>query len=294
MIQNDPGPARTFLGEWGIELENLAGLIRPLEPGECLLLAGSVAEGLANSDSDVDLLLIGGPSGLPGLMLRDATVEITTLKHGSGAEISVEVYSPAHVAELARKVSRLIGSIEDPATMEMLDLVDEVADRKLLHRVRTGIPLAGEAEVLLWRERLRVERLPEIMAGMRLIQHFAAREDAISHVVEGDIESACWIFTRSVAEMAGALLASVDETQYADRWLIRLLRRHEQQIGPELADRLISLMLVPVRTHRGIAEAMGFLDALLLIVVERLPLLAGAYARLAEEYPIRTQFDSVP
>jgi hypothetical protein len=282
--------ARAYLSPRGASVTDLAEAVRPIEPGEFLLLAGSVPEGLANDDSDVDLVLLGAPSDLSGIALREAVdVETNNFRHESGIEISVERFSPEYGEMLAGRVRELIGAITDPDAMGTVDLIDAEVDRRFLHRVRHGVPLAGEEALEEWRERLVSRRLPEVMAGLHLMKHFTQREDAFSHFDDGDLQSASWVFAQSVAEMAAASLASVGETHYNPRWWVRLLDRHSAALGDRTADRYVDLLLSPARTVEGIEEATRFLDEQLGVIIERLPSLAGAYARITLEFPLRTQ-----
>lgn len=277
--------------EWlsgrGLTLDSVRQFAPPIQVGECLLLAGSVAEGLANDESDLDLLMIGGQAPGNGLVLAFEALE-TVNKRVADLDVSVESYEPDFVESLGVKVGRILSVMDAPETADRIDIISSLGDRKLLHRLRTGIPIAGEDVIARWRSRLSVDRWPMVLAGLSLIEHFTYREDTLSHLAEDDVESAGWVNIKASTSLASAVLAATGETNPNTRWLIKLLRRSSDAIPDDLAVRVLDLLRSPPFDAEAIVGAIALADDAMGFVFEQFPTLLTASLRLTEEFPTLT------
>lgn len=279
--------AQRHLSKFGLRLEEIASFIRPLEDHECLALAGSVAEGLANEESDLDLLLVGNSPDIAGLTLREERIEISTIVTPSGLELSIETYDTSEVERLAATMRVLVHCLDDPQSISELPIIYEEADRKFLHRIGTSIPLANGVLLDDHRKALRLERLPDVVALARVMDHFAHREDAVSHAVHGDWESASFALMRSAADIAGALVAGAGLTNHNARWFIELLRRAQPQLDGVNVESVIELMLTRVDEPGSFDRHVALLDELVVALAVRLPNLVPLAERLGSEFQVR-------
>lgn len=282
--------AERFLGERGLRLADLPGLLRPLADDEALVLGGSVAEGFANADSDVDVLLLGGYLAGDGIVFQDSACEISTLAGEKQLEVSVEAWRPGDLESIAARMDTNVALIEAPETLTRAELIGHDSELRLLHRIRTGVVLANRAVVEQWRRRLHSDRLPAYMTLYWLNKHFGAREDAIAEWMGGHRRSCTHLFRECAAALSGALLAASGETHPNARWRVRVLERERDTLPPGAADRLSDWLCAPpaFAADADVERALAACDALLGEVFARQPEIVGALARLVKVFPLRT------
>lgn len=278
--------ARTFLHGFGLELEEIVDLIRPVGENELLLLAGSVVEGLANAESDLDLILIGDGPRLASLTLREERVETSTIIHPSGLEVSIDTYEPKELERVSATMRVLVHCLDDPESIDTFPIIYDESDRKLLHRLATSIPLANEAAVVRARAGAFVDRLPEVVAITRMIDHFSHREDAISHANLQQWDAASFSLMRSATDIVGALNAAAGLTNHNARWSIPLLRQAAAQLPPFDVDFAVDLMLSRVQDNTTFDAQVDRMNELVGVVAQQLPGLLPISAKIAEHFPI--------
>jgi hypothetical protein len=139
--------AQKHLHDIGLSIEQLTKLVPDLEPGEALLLVGSIPEGLSTAASDVDLLRIGHPTGRGLVRPFSAGVE-SAWRLAGGATINIQAWNLDDVEALGRRVLegfRVVDGELDAENREPRVQHYTGEERLFLHRCSTGVVLAGEA-----------------------------------------------------------------------------------------------------------------------------------------------------
>lgn len=276
------------LGKRGISFADLATYARPLDDHECLLLVGSIAEGLGNADSDVDLMLIGARGRTDTVRISQTQCDAETVLPTELAEISIETFEPEQLLQLAPIMTAAAAAFDAPEDATDLPVLNNQEEAKLLHRLANGIPLVNSDVVDEWRHRLRLDAFREIFALSSSIKHFADRENGLSHVLEGDFDTASVCFRESASEAAAVLLAAVGQTQPSTRWRLRVLQRHRDELGHEHVDALIAAMLDRVSTREDVERLLVMFDAVVLRAAQLLPRVAHVGARIAAHFPVHS------
>jgi hypothetical protein len=248
--------ATRHLEKFGVGMSDLLPLVGELEGAEAVLLTGSVAEGLANPDSDIDLMVIGQP-----LEARDGVTTtgrncqvVNALGQPCGFDIQITVFTPEtactvldRFAEFVRtwdqKLAAFVGGGDVDATPWAFPWFAPT-ERLFLHRLRTGIPLAGSETVSRLRSDGGLERLPLQTFFTAVHACYGFLEDAIAQAdqPDGDHDTACVMLTLAADATAEFLLAGAGETHPYAKWRPKLLRRHREEIGPD-SDTVLDFLL---------------------------------------------------
>jgi hypothetical protein len=240
--------AEAYLSRRGLSLARIEECIDEVMPWETVLFGGSIPEGLANLDSDVDLLLLGDTQvaesdvALPQLQAGDS--EVTFKPNLGSMRVTIEVVRPAHLEVLGRRMEEMVSVLLRPDAARFFQGFSEF-DLRTMHRVRTGAPLRNPEVAARWRTRLHSDFLPIYTVALMILQHFLHREDAIGEAREGRRESALWSLKIAFGYVAGLLLASVDETNPNPKWRVRLLQLRRDEVGAELADSVVEHLVSP-------------------------------------------------
>lgn len=240
--------AEAFLGRFDLSLNQLLEGIGDVAPWETVIFGGSIPEGLANEKSDIDLLflgdtdLLGSAPILPPIQVGGATIAFRP--NLGSLRVQVETVRIAHLERLARQMSEVAADFQEPEKAACVRAFGEL-DLRTIHRVRTGLHLKNGQVAETWKTRLRCEILASHLLASQAAQMGIALEDATGELNEGRSESAMWALQRSIRAAAGALLASVGETNPNPKWCVRLLQIHRRMAGPELCDRLVEHLIHP-------------------------------------------------
>lgn len=275
----------------GLALDSLAAFARPLDADECLLLVGSVAEGLANADSDVDLMLIGSRTPGRSFAIDRGACAIETIHVSEATEISIETFEPSYLRHLEPAMAQAEQALADPGSANGVSLITSIPHLEILHRIATGIPLGNGDVVEGWRERLHLDVFSEVLALGASTDHFANREDGISHVLEGDYQTATLCFRLAASDLAATLLATVGCTVASRRWQFRLLRRHEDEIGSRQVAALIASMMDRVEGRADVEALLAMFDELLLDAAGRLPRVTELALQMVDAFPVHSHLD---
>jgi hypothetical protein len=124
-------------------------------------------------------------------------------------------------------------------------------------------------------------------------QHFARREDTIGEGRENRRESTLWGIRGMLTHLAGALLASADETHPYEKWRVRLLQLYREQLEPKLVDRLIENLVTPQHTdfQTYLHEMVDFSDKILEFTLTRCPDVFPVLMAMRKEIPFTTHPD---
>ncbi len=273
--------ASEFLSRWSLKLADLAPLVRPLRDTETLLLVGSIPDGLANPLSDIDLMLVGDGELDAGLVVSESEFDESVGRLPAGQELNLEYWKGADLERLADKLQVVLDVIADPSRLTKLNRLTE-AELRLAHRVRTGVVLANPGLAQEYRRRLRADDLPDYLILHWITAHYILREDAIAQAHEGDGLSMVWMLRFALDFLAGAMLASVGETNPYSKWRPRLLERNAQTLGRAQVDRLLGLMFAASSgdSRHQVSEGIDFADQALAEILERRPHLLPAMMEL--------------
>ena len=285
--------AKRFLAERSLDFESLARTVPPMRGRQVLLLSGSIAYGLANKESDIDLLVLSDEALDP----RDSTVvsykEFDAWNvRVNGQDVNIEVFGLNAVRNVAERHAQMLRLLDDPAATKRLESFSE-GELQLLSRLRDGIVLANPEAAQFWRDQMRLEAFPLYLIVKSVSEHLIAREDAIGQYEQGELETALAISMQSIVELCIGLLASVGETCMKHKWQLRLLRRQEEAIGGELVDAIVQARFPDVRrADEEIKRAIALANRIVSQISQRKPEVAEMLATINARFRLTTRIAS--
>jgi hypothetical protein len=226
----------------GIAIDAIRGYLRPLGHDEMLLLVGSVAEGLASPESDLDLLLVTDDANVGSGNACEAILRSMPV----GFDLNIEVVGHRRVEALGAEFLRSLEIAKSafPGAPRALPFLggDEL---RLLHRLRTGIPLsAPEGAIDALRERHALHALPDLCLLQHAACHLRLRADARQSAFEvADPFTPLLMSQLAMQHLIGAVLASIGESNVNPKWFLRLLRDHRRALQAYDPERLARLAL---------------------------------------------------
>ena len=192
------------------------------EPREVgVMLVGSLSEGVGTDASDVDLLVLCERASAGND--RHAALQITasasreTLTYIDGLEVNVQTVFRRDMGQLVRSFIEIAPALYDPKLLKSIPLLDQTQLR-FLHRLRTGIPMAGGDVIDRWRDELMTDLLPAytVVANYVLYRELAEKAEAVRGRTNGTVA----LVGRRAAEAAMfALLATLGFTNPSRRWI---------------------------------------------------------------------------
>lgn len=241
----------------------------------CVLVTGSICEGLGSASSDIDALVL----------LRDRKnrrkiakmLELTAGKtrdvvfYRNGIEINIELTARDDLNDLIMDLVTVGDSVYNPDGLPALPNL-EVWKRQFMHRLRTGWVLRNPEEVAMWRDEFFVEILPLYQSVFCYFSSVEMYEDAWANRRQTP-ESTTYI-ARSCAEWAlNALAARHGFTGQSRKWLIHWLDRIDDaqaQPGIALGKRIL---FAPSPTDRaGVERLLADLKQLIQFTRQRVSL----------------------
>lgn len=270
----------------GLDISVLDEFIKPVED-QIVFLGGSVAEGYANIESDVDIMVVSDIHTMDGLVLQEEDCHITAKHLPDGTEVTIERYGLSNIKRLAAIMDDCNELMLNPQPNSVIPVITSVSDLKLMHRVRTSINLGNATKLQALREKLRSDLFPKYMLLWNTKLHFAQREDALGEFNSQNFSQMNWLLRCSTLALAKAVLASNGHTHQNERWTIRLLEDSRATI-PE-ADRLIELICgEPVHEKKDIYEWTGFCDTIVSRLLGNVPDLTPVFMHVLAAFPITT------
>ncbi|WP_421934793.1 nucleotidyltransferase domain-containing protein [Phenylobacterium sp.] len=246
------------LAKEGVDLDEVLGAYANATNPPGVMLVGSLAEGLANEASDIDLLILldrreDGRDLSEGLGLH-AGRAVEQLFYRNGLEINVEAFVREDVERLMTGFVTLAPALYDPSKLDRIPLLQPY-DLRFLHRLKTGWPLRGQATVARWRDELLTALLPTYLALLNFNQFDEHFEDAMS--MRADHPAASIFIGRICVESALlALLATVGFTNQNRKWLVHLC----DKARPTAAGALLMEGRALLLESCGEADAVDFTD----------------------------------
>jgi hypothetical protein len=258
-----------------------------------VVLAGSIAEGYGNDDSDIDLICVTDESTPSGLSIREEGCHIYTRYAPNNSEVSIEQYGNETIHRLVKVMDEVATVIRGgSATISTIPTITASPDLRFLHRMRFCLPLRAPEQLEYLRERLHCDLFPAFQLMMHLKQHFAAREDALAELDSGHVSSAAWLLRNSTSALAAAALASLGYSQPTDRWRIRLLEDNSARV-PQC--KFLSQHMIDWATpNRETVEAwLKECDQIFMAIMSQNPLLLPIFQSAVESFPVRMTLGKV-
>lgn len=295
LVEKSLKNATEFLSKWGLSVEDLASHVRPLQASETMLLVGSIADGLANPLSDIDLLIIGDGQLEEGFLQRDVQYDEATVRLPGGQEINPEYWQGDTLERLCERLS-VLDLLRDPARPSSINRLGE-SELRLLHRIRNGVVLVNPENAAYWHSRLRLDELPGYLLIDGIGSHFVYREDAIAQIQYGnDDYSALSMLRISADYIASALLASIGETNPFSKWRPLLLRRNRELLGEERVAELMLYLFPDPRENAAalVRRALPAFDAAVGECLGRCPDAIPAMMTLNQLVSFAKNFEDLP
>ena len=292
------------LAGYGVDLDDLRRIAEPLETDDLLLLTGSVVEGLANADSDVDLLLVGAhrtPEG--GVTTTGTSCQVIgALGQPQGFDAQITIWTRQAVADFAGRFRAFADAWRgklalqerggDPRSTPWAFSWFSPIERLFLHRLRNGIPLHNQTGITALRSRMALNYLPLQSFVTAVHACYGFVEDSIAQAEQpnGDPDTALAMLHLAAEALAEALLAAEGETHPYPKWRAKLLKRHTAEIGQGVVDQVLAAYLPsrgsdPIHAARGLYALMDQLIPPAAARVEGLGPLAQIYV---EQLRLRT------
>lgn len=236
--------ATKYLEARQLSIARVADCLPDVAPWEGAIFGGSIPEGLANADSDIDLMVLGGMTGQNGQVVMEGEAQVTYQAAFAPLKIQLECVPLAHLEALSGRMRETAAALSDAEHVPRV-YAFPLADLRILHRVRTGICLRNPDVVAHWQRRLHVDVLPKYLMVLMTVHHFSLREDAIGEAREGRRESSLWLMGQALSCAAGMLLASTGDSHPYDKWRVRLLQLHADDIESAVGKKLIEALITP-------------------------------------------------
>ena len=234
--------ANAHLRRYDLSVRDLSRYIEQPGDDECVLLVGSVPEGLSTSSSDVDLLSIGG-SPVTSLMEGAVTTEAVE-QRPEGFPLNVTAWPYKSSRRLLERFRDGIAALRNLSAGPSSSKVQFFSREEfaLLHRFANGVPVAGHSLVASLRAEYGLADLPLQMLFSYASLYGIVLGDSRAQLTEGDSLDALLMARYAVDMLMGAMLASIGETNPIEKWRLRLLRRHADILGRSAVSRVTALM----------------------------------------------------
>jgi Nucleotidyltransferase domain len=230
-----------FLRNWEISKDDLLAHSPEVGDTEALALIGSIVEGLANEESDVDILYLGdSPLKDKITMQMDSSYTFGVSHDRRGREINVEQLTTASLKDLGARVGSSLEVLNDLRKWKGHYIERNHNRLKMLHRIKTAMPLKNGHVLQAWQEFLQSSKFHKFLCLILVQDLMNLREDIAGEVNAGKLESAMWM-TRFLygPKLVASLLASAGETNANVKWHFRLFRRYEDVLGTELIEKVM-------------------------------------------------------
>ena len=237
-----------LLGLSAAELLARAGL--DARSDACAYLAGSLAEGMGNSGSDVDVYVVGSaqPNNATVHVYGQARVSVHRL---DTRRLAFEYWSDGSVLELAQKLEHL-GFAQGGRTNLPLErrLSDEEAF--FIHRLRTGRPLLNPERWAAFRCHFDFAKLADYLLRCRLNEIDHWHEDMVGMLDDGHIDAGLLVARELLNVTCEAYGHHLGSTNPRRKWRAQVLAQLPQSAELErMRERYWALWLEPRLDYRA-------------------------------------------
>lgn len=200
----------------GLDADAVVGKVRAsigLVPGDALVLCGSLAEGLGNRYSDIDLLLLTERTDIAYTSLTDVVLFVNS------QIVDVHVVSVAGTKGLIARFADWAAESRPPRAAKAF-APDE---RKLLHRIKNGVSLYGHPEWDGLQAALDPQALSRQLIDLSSYMAATLQVDMAGFHREGDAVSLHFAGQQLLGHLMDALLAHHGMTNANPKWRARQL-----------------------------------------------------------------------
>ena len=211
----------TFFALHGIDRTKIVAAVEAeigLQSDEVLFASGSLATGLGNAHSDLDLFVITRRD----LSARAAFGQAVTFTLGR-LQVDLEFVSPNHISNLVGRLHACHASVMGGEELKSLDVPPR--DLDFLHRVLTGQPLAHGTRFNEVRDTVNGNQLRTVIVARSSVIASSEQEDFVGYLQEGDFDSARFAGARMLDAALDACLAALGNTMVKEKWRMRLVQR---------------------------------------------------------------------
>jgi hypothetical protein len=235
----------------GIDLKEMIATLSNAPQDTALMVVGSVAEGLANPESDVDLLLLVDS----GEVLRKSTQADWSFSTGEaykpatvkffpkGVELDIEVCVLDRASTLKATTDTLMKFMSAPDSADGIPKL-QTQEQRFLHQLRKSWVVANDPVAERWRRDLSVSHLPIYSMVTNYIDYMELLEDVVSALRKNDLLDVANVGRVCAEYGAQSLLGLGNETNPSRKWLAHLLTdlgRGKPELKP-LTDAALGLL----------------------------------------------------
>lgn len=276
--------AAVFFRRHGLRLDEISAKMPDMPEDSIVLLTGSVAEGLANDLSDVDLYVITPETFRPEvpMLIVNNEYDEFVFRLAGGFEVNVIVWNAGFLRDCGAKARRLREAINDPSKISKIEAFS-YWEEQFLHNLRVGVPLTASERAVQLKADMASDVLPHVQTLAKLTDHFSLREDVIGNVRHGEIGSAAWIYPQVMDTLAAACICSTGCSNTKFKWRYKCLDVCRDGLGEPLTTSLQAYLrqgpdAFSLDTFRA---AMDFADEAIRGCIGRAPQIAAAASLLA-------------
>lgn len=197
----------------------------------CVFVSGSLVEGYGNQGSDIDVFVVGERPGKTVIAsLPECDVDVMEI---GGVRYDVEYWSPDAVDKLLERLEAL----EFDGECYPVHLSPD--ELQFCHRLRIGIPIAGQERFDQLIATLATERLLGYIVFFAHADYDDAVDDALSALDAGDLRTSITCSRIALEAAIDCCLALRGDTSTKGKWRWRRLSRLE--VEPSIIERFWSL-----------------------------------------------------
>lgn len=258
---------KLILEKVNADIKAVEEYLSPDDPEATTLLVGSTNEGFGNSTSDIDILIVypkdrfidGWSANREGTVL-----EIDPLKRGGtsvrrpqellilspvkGAKLQISIVGEEGITWIQDQIIGRLESIKNrisggPKEIKRKGVTLTLDDLKILHRFYSGTVIHNNSRTQEIRSRLSEQQFADYSLTLRTHDVLGSIEDLVGFFdqnPEGEEETKLYLLQEILLTLANAVLAAVGELNVGEKFQFRLLKRHQDKIGRDISQQIIS------------------------------------------------------
>lgn len=209
----------SLLGVTTVELLSRGNLVR--DTSAAVYLSGSLAEGMGNSASDVDVYVVSNSE--PTLQTSEVfgSARVAAQRLGQ-RRLAFEFWSLESADALATKLDALNlregGEDELPIHRRLKD-----EEQLFVHRLRTGLPLSYGPAIGELRRRFDFQKLAQYLLRCRIHEIDHWHEDLVGMTDDGDAETGIFIARELLNVACEAYGHALGNTNSRRKWRLKVL-----------------------------------------------------------------------
>jgi hypothetical protein len=283
----------------GIDLEDLDRRLHSFRAMGPMFLVGSLALGLGNGRSDVDVLVLADAEGslaADRLILKESATILAVEALRGGQKLQVEIIDRGRLEAIQAKAALFVSEEREMAARSLPRPTVGVLpfeELRLLQRLHAGSPLIGKGVAEGTWEEISREDFAHYVALVHNLDILNALEDLLGFMEEPDssdplaeLPTLAALKHRIIMQLGGMLLASVHRPYIGEKFLFRLLVQSRANFQGSIIDRLIGAYISPICSRSDLMEMFPLFDECVDIAEKRVPILSAWY-RIRGRTPVR-------